>query len=227
MTTPSSLNGRHLRTYEKIFRHPVSHNLEWRELRSLLDHVGQVTEESNGHLKVIRNGHNLVLHRARSKDIADVDELKTVRHFLQRSETATPQGNPVGHILVVMSHHEARVFHSDAPGTRPETVKSRDSRYLGNDADSKENSRGKELPAIGSYFAPLATALKAASEILIFGHGSGNGNEMEIFGTWLKQHHPELGSRIVGFIVVDEHHQTEGELLAKAREFYARRTVAS
>lgn len=222
MTTPPSLSGSHLRTYEKIFQHPVSHNLEWRELRSLLSHMGQVTEESNGHLDVTRNGHNLVLRRAQSKDLADIDELMAVRRFLQLSDTAAPQVNPDGRLLVVISHHEARVFRSLIHGTAPETVKSHGSRYLGHDADSKENSRGKEIPAAGSYFEPLAIALKAATRILLFGNGSGNTSEMDMFGTWLKKHHPELGKRIVGSIVVDEHHQSDGELLAKAREFFAR-----
>lgn len=91
MTTPPSLSGSHLHTYEKIFQHPVSRNLEWRELLSLLGHMGQVTEESNGHLSIMRNGHHLILHRSHSKDLADIEELMTVRHFLQRSDTAASQ----------------------------------------------------------------------------------------------------------------------------------------
>jgi hypothetical protein len=226
MTPPSSLSGSHLRTYEKIFQHPVSHNLEWREIRSLLGHIGQLTEESNGHLNIIRNGHTLTLHRSHSKDIAGIDELMAVRHFLQRSDTAAPPVNPTGHTLVVISHHEARIFHSDIHGSAPETVKFHDSRYLGH-GDLKENSWAKEIPAAGSYFEPLATALKAATKILLFGHGSGSSSEMNMFETWLKKRYPELSNRIVGSIVVDEHHQSDGELLAKVRDFYARVRVLS
>ena len=50
------LSGAHLRTHEKIFKHPMSHNLTWREVRSLFGHIGEVAEESNGVLKVTRNG---------------------------------------------------------------------------------------------------------------------------------------------------------------------------
>lgn len=227
MTPPSDLSGAYLRTYEKIFQHPVSHNLEWRELRSLLSHMGQLIEESNGHFKFIRNGHTLALHRPQSKDIADIDELMAVRHFLLLSDAGAPQAEPAAHMLVVMSHHEARVFHSDIHGTTPETVKPHDSRYLGHAADSKENSPGKQIPAAGSYFEPLATALKSATRILLFGHGSGNSSEMDMFEAWLKKRHPELGGRIVGSIVVDESHQSDAELLARARDFYAQlRTVS-
>ncbi len=227
MTTPPSLNGSHLRTYEKIFQHPISHNLKWRKIRSLLSHLGELTEGSNGHLNFTRNGRTLALRRSQSKDIADTDDLMAIRHFLQSSDTALPPVKPAGHILVVMSHHEARVFRSDIHGTAPETVKSHDSRYLGHAADSKENSRGKEIPAAGSYFGPLAAALKSATRILIFGHGSGNSSEMDMFEAWLKKHHPELGGRIVGSVVVDENHQSDAELLARARDFYAQLPTVS
>ena len=220
MRLPSNMSGAYLRTYEKIFQHPVSHNLGWRELRSLFSHLGQLTEESNGHFKFIRNGHTLALHRPQSKDIADIDDLMAIRHFLQSSDTDLPPVKPAGQILVVISHHEARVFRSDIHGTAPETVKSHDSRYLGHAADSRENSRGKELPAAGSYFEPLAVSLKSAARILLFGHGSGNSSEMAVFEAWLQKHHPELSGRIVGSLVVDENHQSDGELLARARDFY-------
>jgi hypothetical protein len=36
----------------------------------------------------------------------------------------------------------------------------------------------------------------------------------------LKQHHADLAERVVGSIVVDEHHLTEDQLLAKARELF-------
>ena len=49
---PSGLNGRHTHTYEAIFRHPLAHNLEWHDVRSLLATIGDVTEEQNGTLNV-------------------------------------------------------------------------------------------------------------------------------------------------------------------------------
>jgi hypothetical protein len=45
---------------------------------------------------------------------------------------------------------------------------------------------------------------------------------MDQFIAWLKLHHADVANRIIGSLVVDEHHLTENQLLAKAREFYAR-----
>lgn len=47
--------------------------------------------------------------------------------------------------------------------------------------------------------------------------------EMDQFVAWIKRRHPEIGGRIIGAVVVDEHHLTDGQLLAKAREYYASR----
>jgi hypothetical protein len=44
---------------------------------------------------------------------------------------------------------------------------------------------------------------------------------MEQFVAWLGQHHPDTAKRVIGSAVVDENHLTEGQLLAKAREFHA------
>ncbi len=46
-------------------------------------------------------------------------------------------------------------------------------------------------------------------------------SEMDQFVNWLKLHHGGLATRISGCIIVDEHHLTEGQLLAKAREYFA------
>ena len=67
----------------------------------------------------------------------------------------------------------------------------------------------------------MAKALQAAGQILIFGTGTGSSNEMDQFITWLKTHHPEMASRIIGSLAVDEQHLTKDQILAKAREFYA------
>ncbi len=89
LETPPHLNGRHQHTYEAIFRHPAAHNLEWHDVRSLLDALTEVVEGHNGSLEVKRNGHLVVLHVPKHKDVASVEDLMAIRHFLEQSgETA-------------------------------------------------------------------------------------------------------------------------------------------
>ena len=63
------LNHRHRDTLEKIFTHPTSGNIEWREVLALLEAVGTVTEEHNGKVKVTLGPETEVLQPPREKDV--------------------------------------------------------------------------------------------------------------------------------------------------------------
>jgi hypothetical protein len=217
------LTGSHLRTYEAIFQHPVSHNLGWHDVHALLRQLGRVEEEPNGNLKVTRNGESLVLQTPRTKDVEETDELMALRHFLERSETPPPatEGKET-HWLLVINHHEARIFRAEMHGALPQQILPHEpDDFFRHAPNSKEFSRGQEKPDPNSFFEPMAKALKDAGKILVFGGGTGMSSEMDQFVAWVKLHHPELAQRIIGSLVVDEHHLTEDQLLAKAREFYA------
>jgi hypothetical protein len=75
----------HERTLEQLFQHPLAHNLEWRDLERLLEAVGTVEVEHNGKVRVEVNGQTTILHRPRHKDVADVEQLVEIRHFLERA----------------------------------------------------------------------------------------------------------------------------------------------
>ncbi len=226
-TTP--LTGTHLRTYQTIFRHPVAHNLGWHDVHALFRQLGRVTEEPNGNLKVTRNGQVLVLHPPRTKDVAETDELMDLRRFLERSETPAPAAanEAEAHWLLVINHHEARIFRSEMHGAVPQRILPHEPEdYFRHAPHSKDFSRGQEKPEPNSFFEPVFKALHSGGPILIFGSGTGTSSEMEQFVAWAKLRHPQFAGRIVGALVIDEHHVTEGQLLAKAREFYAHvRTV--
>jgi len=87
MKTTTPLTRPHQRTFDRIFQHPISHNLEWRDVHALLGEIADVTKEHNGSLKVTRNGQILVLHPTSKKDVTEMDEVMGLRHFLERSES--------------------------------------------------------------------------------------------------------------------------------------------
>ena len=223
MNPTPPLSGAHQRAYEKIFQHPLSHNLAWREVYALLARLGQVVEGPNGNLTVTRNGQTLVLHPSATKDAAEADELMKIRHFLERSETTRPEtAGQGGHLLVVINHHEARLYWTEMLGAVPQQILPHDpDDFFRHAPNSKDFSRGREKPDPNSFFEPVAKALKDAGQILVFGSGTGTSSEMDQFLAWLKLHHADLAARIAGSLVIDEHHLTEAQLLAKAREFHA------
>jgi len=219
MNSTLTLKGSHLRTYNTIFQHPISHNLDWRDVQSMFKHLGEVTDESNGKLKITCNGQTLVLHRPNTKDVANADEVMTLRHFLEKSETipATVDAKDT-HWLLLIDHHEARIFRTEIHGGIPQKILPTE--HSQHTRDSGDVSRGKEKPDATSFFKPVAEALQSAAQILIFGTGTGTSSEMTQFTVWLNKHHPELAKRIIGSVVVDEQHLTDDQLLTKAREFY-------
>ncbi len=229
LNPPTSLNGAHRRTYEAIFRHPAAHNLAWREVQNLFRHLGDVAEEPNGNLKVMLHGQTMVLRPAHTKDVAEISELMALRHFLQRaSAPAVPAptapesaARPRDRWLLVIDHHQARLFRSQAPGSiatvivpQPRGDDHRPSR------GGQAPDRGREKSDAGHFFGAVAEALHGAGKILVFGCGNGKGSEMEQFIAWLKEHHPELARRLAGSMTVDEHHLTDAQLLARARDYF-------
>jgi hypothetical protein len=65
----AELNNRHRDTLEKIFSHPSSGNIEWRQVLSLLEAAGAAIEEHNGKVKVTLGAETEILQPPRDKDI--------------------------------------------------------------------------------------------------------------------------------------------------------------
>jgi hypothetical protein len=83
MIPTGKLDSEHRDTVEKIFGHPSSGNIEWRQVKSLLQAVGTVTEQRNGKLKVTLGDETEVLQPPRGKDIDQqmiVDLRRMLRH---------------------------------------------------------------------------------------------------------------------------------------------------
>ena len=185
----------------------------------------EAIEEGNGNLKVTRNGQTLVLHRPRGKDLADKKELMHVRHFLERSETLAPIPATAGtHLLVVIDHREARIFSTEMHGSVPQRIMPYDP--FGFDRDlhyNQDDANGQRKPEKKAFYEAVAKTLTGAKQILIFGTGTGNSSAMEVLVAELKQNHHDIAQHIIGTFAVDEHHLTEDQLLAKARELFVAR----
>jgi hypothetical protein len=221
----SELSGPHQKTYQRLLQHPMPHNLQWREVWSMLGAMPGATavEDDKGTLKVARNGQTMVLHRPRGKDLADKKELLQVRHFLERSGTsAPPPPAPVGtHLLVVIDHREARIYSTELHGSVPQRIKPYDPFGFGRDLHyNQDDSNGQRKPEQKSFYEAVAKTLRGAEQILIFGTGTGSSSAMEHLLAELTHNHRDIAECVVGSVAVDEHHLTEDQLLAKARELF-------
>ena len=225
MTT--QLSGSHLITYNAVLQHPVSRNLEWRNVWSMLTALADVVQDRGTILKVTRNARTLVLRRPSRKGMDDVQELMKIRHFLEASGTVLPPAPADGvHLLVAIDHRMARIYTSDMRGSVPQRIVPYDANGSGRHLHYvQDDSNGQRKPERKSFYEAVAKTLQNAHQILLFGSGTGASSAMEQLLSELKRNHSELAKRVVGSIVVNEQHLTENQLLAEAREFYANQNI--
>jgi hypothetical protein len=126
------------------------------------------------------------------------------------------------HLLVVIDHTEARVYRTVVQGAVPVRLEPYDPHGYGRHLHSAhEWTDGKRQPERKSYYEAVAKTLHGAGQVLLFGNGTGKSSAMDQLLADLTAHHPDVAKEIVGSVVVDAHHTTENQLLARAREFYA------
>lgn len=75
------LASHHLVTARKIVAHPVSHNIAWHDVVSLIDEVGAITEEPNHRFSVTIGTETQTFDRPRGDDI-DEQQVVDLRRML-------------------------------------------------------------------------------------------------------------------------------------------------
>lgn len=81
MGREKTVNSEHADTVEKIFGHPASGNVEWRQVLSLLEGVGTVTEHHNGRVEVTLGDETEVFDPPEDKDV-DTQMIVDLRRML-------------------------------------------------------------------------------------------------------------------------------------------------
>jgi hypothetical protein len=81
---PAHLNNHHLDTLTSIFSHPVSHNITWASVESLLGAVGTVEQRHDGKFKVSIGPETEIFERPRGKDI-DTQQVVDLRRMLRNA----------------------------------------------------------------------------------------------------------------------------------------------
>jgi len=233
MVDNAHLDHHHRRTAEAILSHPVSHNIEWRDVLSLLDAIGEVSEEDNGKVKVGIGGEIETLHRPNGKDIGEqmIVDLRrmlgaagiTATGLRERRDVSagTTATEPRGHAILVIGYHGADIYPTDATDGAPSRIVPEDPRGRLRTMHHKAGNPEGWYGRIGeAWYAELAAGLRPAAEILIIGNGRGHSNGMLQFLQYLGRHDHDLMRRIVGSMETDDEDLTEAEVLALSRRFY-------
>jgi hypothetical protein len=87
---PVHLNNHHRATLAKIFQHPVSHNLEWKDALSLLNAVAAVEEKRDGKYEITLGAETQSFDRPKHKDLS-AQEVLDLRHILSGAGFGAPK----------------------------------------------------------------------------------------------------------------------------------------
>jgi len=80
------MSHKHENLIQTIFRDPISANIHWREVESLLHHLeAQIEELSGARMRVKLNGYEDVLHRPHHSNTLGRQDVKNLREFLGRA----------------------------------------------------------------------------------------------------------------------------------------------
>lgn len=203
------------RVLARVFQHPQSHNLSWRETLALTATLGSVGHAHDGDV-VLRIGQSEGRFRpGRDKDLS-AEALMSMRHLLTRAgwgaSVAVEAAPPIpSDIVVIIDHAGARVFLA-APddGATPQELQHIDCTQ--HDADREEG-----YSADTQFFDAVAAAVSGDGRIVVIGHGKGKGNEADHLMAHLARHHSAVHARVAREIVVDLPHLTVPQLLSLAR----------
>jgi hypothetical protein len=81
---PERLTHHHRDTLAQIFEHPLSHNIEWRAVVSLLEAVGEVEVRHDGKYVLTLGTETETLERPRDKDL-DPQQVVDLRRMLSNA----------------------------------------------------------------------------------------------------------------------------------------------
>jgi hypothetical protein len=80
------MSHKHQHLLRSLFQDPPSANIHWREIESLLHHLGAAVEPVHGaRFRVVLNRHEFFLHHPHQSNVFGRQDIKQLRAFLARA----------------------------------------------------------------------------------------------------------------------------------------------
>ena len=216
LATPFAMTAAETRVMARIFQHPLSHNLSWRETVALFDSFGAVEHAHNGDLVLVLGGEHQTFKPAHHTDLTP-DDIMSLRHFLARA--GWTEGEAAPHDLsqmVVIDRAEARIY-PIPPAGQARAALATDHLTHQIDATQHDANRDQTYPADIAFFGSIAKALGPSGGVVLISHGKGQSNESRHFITYLDHHDLPLRGRIMANLTADLSHITVAQCLDLAR----------
>lgn len=230
----TKLSKANLATLEALYQHPISHNLEWSDVVALFTALGDVKHKSHNEMTFEIGGEHHLVHKPHTKDLT-ASEVMGFRHLLTRTgwsptsktesatksdgSSETPAANQ--DLLLVVEHHEARLYNLDVRSSNPEddVIRPYDPHRFLQHLSHKDQSRerGQRATEDPSFYKRIANAIVSGDKIVVVGHGEGHSNAAHHLIEYLKLHHPETFQKVTCEVVADLSSLTPAQLLVLGR----------
>lgn len=213
------LSSEQRKTYQKLTGHPVNHNIKWPHALALLEALGTVETESGGRYRVTVNDQTAVFHAPHHHADLPTETVVQIRDFLARTASQHAAAPSEGHLLVVIDHHEAKIYEFEASAHRLDTIRPHDPEgHLRHLHHISGHFQGQRAPEDHSFFHEVAQELHGAKVIVIFGHGEGHADAADLLVAELKKHPGDSAPTILTELHVDVKALTERQLMEAARK---------
>ena len=221
----SHLSSKNIRTMERLYHHPVSHNLEWHDVVALVEKVGTVKEEAHGRLTLTVNEISRQFHRSDDGAVSDPKQVLELRHLLESAgigkTISDEKTDGANRFVAVVTQRETKVFTMGPAIRDAERVRPDDSHHVLHHLQHAEGGdTAASSPVSRAYYEAICHSLTTADEILLVGSGTGASCAREHLSAFLDAHHAPLAQKVVGSLTVDVEALTDGELRQRARAFF-------
>lgn len=201
--------------------------MKWHDAVHLFGQLGSVLEKPNHEYVFTAGGLQHVMRRPHAKDLTS-EEIRDLRHLLASAEAgaAPAAAVPALDLLIVMDHHEAKIFAADLPaqGAAAADIRPYDPHGFLHHLVHKDQpqERGQRAHEDATFYERIAQACTGAVRIVIIGHGTGKSDAADHLVAYLAKHHAAASRKILCELTADLSHLTTPQLLAMAREALAR-----
>ncbi len=217
-------------TLDRVFAHPIAHNLEWKDILALFTRLGTIEHLPNHETSIRVGAAHQTLGRPHGKDLT-TEDIMALRRFLDRAGWSTT--HPIvaagaTDFLIAIDHHEARIYRMDLRPADPanHVITPHDPHHFLRHLTHKDQTRqrGERAAEDPSFYERVSQAVSAAvpdGRIVILGHGKGHSDAAHHLGDWLRLHHPEIFQHVACAAAADLSALTPPQCLALGRQALA------
>ena len=228
MIRQSSLHHRDQAVLDQIYRHPVAHNLLWKDVVRLMGHLGKAEQKHDGKWLLEIEGLQRTFPTPHG-DHMEAGEVVKLREFLSEAGFLTNAADQpylgadrvVAVKMVVIDHHAASVYDlRDGACIHIATVRPHDPHHFLHHLSHRDQSRlqGQRASEDPAFYNSLIDALQGAEVAVLIGTATGSSAALEVLGGWLRAEHGRAPPRIIEIAHTNTSALTPPELAKLARE---------